>query len=611
MDRFRIDFSMSRGHEMIVDREQGIRRDQLAQVELQMLQNCRPPQLLPVEWFEMDGLVTFRYALNGKKMLAHRLQLQSITMQQFYSMLLAVVEALEECKHYMLRPEGCLLNERFLFVGEQLTDIQLAYMPTIEAGLGPNSDFGDLLSLIVSWSANVADIDGAGLQRILQMASGQGYPCRELRSLLLELIGGHSFGNSIRPGGSSSLTEGVPKRTQAQRSYDPPVQELYEGSGLAGLRPGEEKEPRRRQWMRDEPEDMPHFGKPWPSATMEAGIADEENEGTEGYGEYEENGASIANEAGDPHRHIERGMNGFDEIPSPTAGGPSKSKWIRSAFIALALAIAWRYLYIASPGRNSLYICLGLSMLGLACLFFIWLRKPKDAEAEYLWDSDGSEEEFDPVSRLLAPKASRQAEHKNAFGRYFGKEHPGSIDRSTTPGGEVRVQALPGWKAEEDNENPDAMDLRSRKSELVWAAASSEMRDADKVPDGGIADYSDELTVMLGSEADRLSQGRGKMALYREWKGKEERLSWNGGPYIVGRAGDQVSYVESAAGISRLHLEIESTDDEKCRVKDLGSRNGSLLNGEAMIPYKIYSITVGDVVQLAGAEGPKYSFRRE
>ena len=38
---FTMDFSISRGHELIISREQGIRRDELDEIELQMLQSSR------------------------------------------------------------------------------------------------------------------------------------------------------------------------------------------------------------------------------------------------------------------------------------------------------------------------------------------------------------------------------------------------------------------------------------------------------------------------------------------------------------------------------------------------------------------------------------------
>jgi len=188
---YRIDFAMDRGHEMIVDRDNGIRREELEEVELNMLRSNRIPHLLPLTWFELDGRVTFRYTLSGRRMLSHRLAVQSLTMEQFYMMLLGVVEALDECRHYMLRPEGCLLDDQYLFIGEQWNDISMAYVP-LKQPEQSNAGTANLLALVVRWTAHISAIHGAGLQRLLQLLNQSNWPLTELRMALLEL-GGHAI----------------------------------------------------------------------------------------------------------------------------------------------------------------------------------------------------------------------------------------------------------------------------------------------------------------------------------------------------------------------------------------------------------------------------------
>ncbi|MNP80596.1 FHA domain protein [compost metagenome] len=56
--------------------------------------------------------------------------------------------------------------------------------------------------------------------------------------------------------------------------------------------------------------------------------------------------------------------------------------------------------------------------------------------------------------------------------------------------------------------------------------------------------------------------------------------------------------MESTHGVSRAHVEIMNRR-EGCSLKDLGSRNGTLLNGEQVAPYKEYPINPGDVFTLA------------
>lgn len=188
MQSLRIDFSMNRGHEMTIDREQGIVRSDLDELELRMLRTQRVPYLLPIDWLEMDGKVTFRYSLTGMKMLVHRLQGEAITMSRYYTLLLAVTDALLECREYMLRPEGCLLNDQFIFTGERMGDIRLAYLPlkTLQPNAEQKGD--DLLALVVRWTSYVERIDGEGLKRIMQLLNRSRFPLSDLRETLLDLI---------------------------------------------------------------------------------------------------------------------------------------------------------------------------------------------------------------------------------------------------------------------------------------------------------------------------------------------------------------------------------------------------------------------------------------
>ncbi|MDF2836925.1 MAG: hypothetical protein K0Q63_2565 [Paenibacillus sp.] len=185
---YRIDFIHGRGHEMTLDKEGGIGRGDLDELDINMLKSQRVPCLLPVEWVEMDGRVTFRYALSGKKMLLHRLQQEPLTMQQFYGLLLRVASALLECRDYMLRPEGCLLGDTFMFVGDNLEDLSFVYVPLISRK--DESDQGDdLLAMVARWTAYVEEVDGEGLRNILQLFNANRWPLVELRRLLLEMLG--------------------------------------------------------------------------------------------------------------------------------------------------------------------------------------------------------------------------------------------------------------------------------------------------------------------------------------------------------------------------------------------------------------------------------------
>ncbi|TCN00658.1 FHA domain-containing protein [Paenibacillus sp. BK033] len=501
---FRIDFSMNRGHEMIIDRKDGILREELDELELQMLQSGKIPRLLPVEWMEIDGSVTFRYALAGRKMLLHRLQVQPLSMEQFYTLLLGIVEAFEECKHYMLRPEGCLLDDQYLFVGEQLNEVAVAYLP-IKEGLRDNaSGAGDLLSLVVRWTAYIQDIDGAGLQRILQTLNGSKWPLSELRSVLLGLIG-------------EAFIQAGPKQAPQRIPIPFPAAALAREADIAQPRASYEAKPQSAGLKSaPTPQDIP--------------------------------------------------LVELEEQDSAAEG--SKKLWVTAAIVALAVACVWKYIYLSSHSRSSLYICLGLTLMGTAALYMVWSRRLPAGLLAKEADGEG-EEEFIPESQPLG-----------MWPRYEDIEHRELIEPASAYA--LAVKPAMGLETEPNPHGGNTADLRSQS-------------------------LPGEATVLL---ADRgMEPGGAKApALYREWAGGGSWIEWRDQKFTIGRLGEQVSYEEEAHGISRLHLELER-DGGACNAKDLGSRNGSTLNGETMIPYKSYPFSAGDVIQLAGSNGPKYELK--
>jgi hypothetical protein len=78
--------------------------------------------------------------------------------------------------------------------------------------------------------------------------------------------------------------------------------------------------------------------------------------------------------------------------------------------------------------------------------------------------------------------------------------------------------------------------------------------------------------------------------------GKKETVPLGTGRFLIGRA-DGGGYVCEEAGVSRAHAEIW-LEAEGYYVKDLGSRNGSFLNGEFMVPYKPYPFRKDDTLAI-------------
>ncbi|MDQ6420329.1 DUF6382 domain-containing protein [Paenibacillus sp. LHD-117] len=527
MKPYRIDFVMGRGHEMTLDREGGIRRSDLDELEINMLKSQRIPCLLPLEWLEMDGNVTFRYSLSGKKMLLHKLQHQPLTMEQFYGLILQVAGALIECRDYMLRPEGCLLGDTFIFAGENLEDLSFVYVP-LNSRREESAQGDDLLALVARWTAYVENVDGEGLRDMLQLFNGNRWPLVELRELLLDAMGSRHAKRESAAYAASLV------HTKKHKAAIPP-------GGGAG------------------------YGGEYGEADAYANRIDTERRLPETFVSGVDN--PIGMEA--PDADID---NGFDSASERS----KKRKWLSVTAFVLGAACIWRFVYLGHPSAQTLLVSLGLTMLLLVGAALLWRKGTElllaDNESDMNSNSNEPFDAFEPRSEPLQQKSRWQ-------NRPRIRESLIGLGGTTSS---IGSYALPG-KPLVDHGYAAALNRGMLPPTVVLGANEA----------GGSADAQAGLPIIV---------------LKRSWNGKEEEIPLESDRFQIGRAGEGIGYEEKADGVSRLHLEI--VKEQGCHAaKDLGSRNGSLLNGTMMVPYKSYPIAVGDTIQLAGNKGPAYQLK--
>lgn len=244
----------------------------------------------------------------------------------------------------------------------------------------------------------------------------------------------------------------------------------------------------------------------------------------------------------------------------------TKKKWIVTAGLVIANACVWRFVHFAAATRQSLLISIGLTFLLLAAILFVWRRR---------------------VNQLASSVEAQ-------------------LDMEQFVSGPGNFSKLKNWQADHD-----MIDTTSKHSSDYLHEGSEDnsvfpLHVAAANPVYPVV----EPTVLLGRDLDHQHElsSHSVVWLQRSWESNETKLELLEGFFKIGRTGEQVSYADHAYGVSRLHLEIESMDGEQ-KAKDLGSRNGSLLNGQTMIPYKSYKLSTGDVIHLAGAKGPSYELK--
>ena len=112
--------------------------------------------------------------------------------------------------------------------------------------------------------------------------------------------------------------------------------------------------------------------------------------------------------------------------------------------------------------------------------------------------------------------------------------------------------------------------------------------DQSLMMDTGLLSESDD-TVLLGEDSDEeenLEVSNPFLEVEREDGFEQIELAET--HFTIGRNDEAVVYVEDSVGVSRVHAEFVRIENSY-GVKDLGSKNGTKLNGEALVPYLFHA----------------------
>lgn len=214
----------------------------------------------------------------------------------------------------------------------------------------------------------------------------------------------------------------------------------------------------------------------------------------------------------------------------------------------LAFAIIWK-LYTSIPSEGMLYICSGLSIAVVAAGYYFFAVYGKGSN-----EAEDIEEEMD-----TKPKQSKR---KQGFS-------PRKIDEQELEAPKPMEQPM----ARAVNSENYFQNLHQETTLLSQPEATAMLEDQDE-----------QANTLAYLEISR--------------NGQTERINITGDSFIIGRNQSSVSYFEDTVGVSRTHIEI-NTDGTSFAVKDLGSKNGTKLNGEKLVAYKPYSLNDGDTIKLA------------
>ncbi|GGG18837.1 DUF6382 domain-containing protein [Paenibacillus aceti] len=563
MPAFNVDFMRNGGTYMILRGANGLHSRDINRVQHTMLASMEIPGLLPLDLREINFEVSLYYEITGRRMLPQCLKSDKLSAQEFYSLLLQIVAILDDCDQYMLSPLNFLIDEDFIFVEGPLASamLYLTYVPIREPA-GQERLGLSLLTLITRILNSVTAVEGDGIQRIVSFCGDELFSTATLKKILLDLLGGDR---------SEAVKMVAAKGNDRYESENSPVmiREYVQASEHSVEGKLQDRQRRIQKHVHSRAAKL------------------------EGSGEAHFQPHSI-------HNHQAEIWDLADNTELDDESEPIKPRGKFTYYLLgslLAAALCWKFLYLDAPSSWGLYVCAGISLIMAVMLLLI-----RGGKLEVIMAS--LSEMMDHLSRRSSDEGEMTDDEAVNWkqpwnGGVWGGENslhlpkPKSVisgqDAPETGGGE-RVGS---WK--QDAFRSKAVEVGELENELKVQANLPLVEESLHQP----------ATVLL-SHNSVSPKTASPTAAFRLERYAAQEEQWNApeiivlkpGSFVIGRSEEIAHYVEQAAGVSRAHVEL-MIREEGCSIKDLGSRNGTLLKGELIAPYKEYPLEPGDIFLIA------------
>lgn len=649
---FKTDFVQNGRTMMILDREQGIRAGELNEVQLGMIRSSSIPHFLKLHIKEVDYKITMEYDITGKKMLSQALRTERMSLTEYYGLLIQIVAALHDSSQYMLQAENFILHEDYIFIDGSLGlgTIYLTYVP-----LETTAESGHLrLSLkecMTRLLASVTELKGRGVQALMSFCGEQSFSLPGLKRLIIELLAGEDDGS--RPGRADNRPE---LRVSEQDNRAVASSVVNSGSAIlssgddqggARSRTGQEAPVDRRNLIRsihsaghsgmEQPERIdkpvrPRFGAAaWSTEPNEERAEPENSEAASPLRTYILLACMLAAAAVWRLLYLSRpspltlglsavitillgaaawlGWEGklqtFFRKPDPWSGALPA---MESTELEHYGPSAWK-----APPRFQADPLSGLINEGEPIQREARRedRKAPDSKEKWRWKSPSTDTEADE-----GPNRHAEAPFYDGVSLRGGIGAGGFTDSGINPAGSISEQSQRATHSRGQSvtgRNKEAYRILEMYPQPGGITSSQGYGNTELA--AGEEDYYAHLsehTEILSSSGDGgtvlLSEGfvpgrHPQRHAYLEVRSPEgsvpERVEITQPHFIIGRSVEVAQYVASGVGTSRAHAEL-SRGAEGYVLKDLGSRNGTVLEGEAMVPYKEYAIGEGSAFNIAG-----------
>ncbi|WP_458125762.1 DUF6382 domain-containing protein [Paenibacillus sp. Z3-2] len=577
------DFIRNGGAFMVLEKAEGLRMEELSRVQMGMLSSNQIPRLLPVHIREVDRNVTLQYDISGYKMLSQMLKSSKIQLRVLYGLLFQLADAFTECRQYMLEPRKLLIQEEYLFINGSFEqgELGMVYVPIMDKD-EDDSTPQQFRELVIRLMAHVQELQGVGIQRVLQLCENERWDIRQLRELLLELYadeqesGGSAAFLSSRnsEAGDDPRARGASHSSISERDSNPfagnsgPYQYQYSGP----IQNGSVDSPLnfRQQQKMSAPgvEDIPLRSRTFTGRR------------SSGHSSLED--SSIVDQVlGDPYHSLEHADMEVEE-----KSGSSKVTYIILGCM-VAMALVWRFIYMEQPGQTQMILSAVLSLGLLGVAGWSWKRKGNP--------QNGSENKHSFSFSLGKNKGKKTEDEEELFQESWRWNAADKPEERINQVAESASEAMERSRFQNLHMTTEPSEPPFVQGQAQVAASTSELIRHDTVA---------EATVNLQNLTGGKVTGAGPIvpSFYLERRSgssdQHERMDVQGASFVIGRSADMVQWVDTATGVSRAHVEL-SRNKSGYVIKDLGSVNGTVLQGNILAPYKEYPLADGDTFTLA------------
>lgn len=605
------DFVEQGGTFMVLDRQEGLMSNDLSQVQLGMIRSSRIPCFLPMHTKELDLSVTLQYNITGKRMLSQALRGEKLTLTEFYGLLLQIVSALNDCSMYMLRPEQYILHEEYMFIEGplHLNKLYMTYVPLDRYERESEAlrhSFKELVMRLVSY---VSELRGSGVQTLMQYCNDESFNLLGLKQVLIDLLAGEG-GHGEQPSDVSKprimMTDSTISKFSHPMNDDPAIiREKTSDTHTSRSNLTYERGVRSGHPLTDMNSSSAYHLNEDRQPKGRSSVA-EENRG-------KESSRAMLQSRG----QAEPDLSLDDDSDEQKNTSSVRIYWLLGGL--LGSATMWRFLYLNNPSQVMLLV----SILGTIVLVGVSLMGWQGKIGK---SPDGHDDYSEPLPMFDSVELEESGRHRLKSFRF-------------------QADKLTGWfgsKAKDKTQDEESTDHEEWRWERQAPSSlhahqefqfgeqrsnvSSEYQPDDSESETSSGDYYKQLpqrteilspsgdagTVLLERKAGMTKEGERRspsqpsafLEVIINDNGVSERVELHQPHFIIGRSAEVSQYVSQIVGTSRAHVEI-SRGTAGFKIKDLGSRNGTILKGEPMVPYKEYSLEEGDTFLIAGG---KYMF---